>query len=188
LISGPVQLRGQGDAAGWGPQEIRKKALRDMGGTLSSEQAHRISVGAETLPLRVGRCSATALMLTRCLRAHPAVAGVHYPGLESHPQHDVARRLFGAGSWLLSVELRDPTTMIYVLDRLQWPIKATGLDDTRTLIIPVAPTIFWEAGAVARAAMGIANGLVRVSVGLKEAADLISDFGQANYVRGTSGL
>ena len=62
------------------------------------------------------------------------------------------------------------------LDRL---LKATGLADTRTLIIPVAPTIFWEMGRDARAAMGIAEGLVRLSVGLEAAEDLIADFDQA---------
>jgi O-acetylhomoserine (thiol)-lyase len=169
----------KGDARQWGLQQIRKKALRDMGGTLSSEQAHRISVGAETLSLRVRQSSATALALARALQAHPKVGAVHYPFLESHPQHARAKRLFGAGSWLLSFELRDPSTMIDVINRLQWPIKATGLGDTRTLIIPVAPTIFWEAGPQARAEMGIADGLIRVSVGLEDEADLLADFQQA---------
>lgn len=169
----------KGDARQWGLQQIRKKALRDMGGTLSSEQAHRISVGAETLSLRVKQSSATALALARVLQAHPKVGAVHYPFLESHPQHALAKRLFGAGSWLLSFELRDPGTMIDVINRLQLPIKATGLGDTRTLIIPVAPTIFWEAGAQARADMGIADGLIRVSVGLEDEADLLADFRQA---------
>lgn len=169
----------RGDARQWGLQQIRKKALRDMGGTLSSEQAHRISVGAETLSLRVRQCSATALALARALQAYPQVGAVHYPFLESHPQHALARRLFGAGSWLLSFELRDPSTMIDVINRLQLPIKATGLGDTRTLIIPVAPTIFWEAGPQVRAEMGIADGLIRVSVGLEDEADLLADFDQA---------
>jgi O-acetylhomoserine (thiol)-lyase len=169
----------KGDARQWGLQQIRKKALRDMGGTLSSEQAHRISVGAETLSLRVRQTSATALALARALQAHPRVGAVHYPFLESHPQHALAKRLFGAGSWLLSFELRDPSTMIDVINRLQLPIKATGLGDTRTLIIPVAPTIFWEAGPQARAEMGIADGLIRVSVGLEDEADLLADFRQA---------
>jgi O-acetylhomoserine (thiol)-lyase len=62
---------------------------------------------------------------------------------------------------------------------LQLPIKATGLADTRTLIIPVAHTIFWEAGAEVRAAMGIADGMIRVSVGLEEPDDLLADFEQA---------
>lgn len=143
--------------------QIRKKGLRDMGGTLSSEQAHRISVGAETLALRVQQTSATALALARHLQSHPAVAAVRYPGLESHPQHALARKHFGAGSWLLSFELRDAQTMLGVINRLRIPIKATGMGDTRTLVIPVAPTIFWEAGSQARAEISIADGLIRVS-------------------------
>src|SRR6185369_2212275 len=169
----------KGDPSQWGLQQIRKKALRDMGGTLSSEQAHRISVGAETLALRIAQTSATALALARWLQAHPKIAAVHYPGLESHPQHARAARLFKAGAWLLSFELRDVAAMAAVINRLQLPIKATGLGDTRTLIIPVAPTIFWEAGAGVRASMDIGDGLIRLSVGLEDAADLLADFEQA---------
>jgi O-acetylhomoserine (thiol)-lyase len=170
----------QGDPAIWGLAQIRKKGLRDMGGSLSSEQAHQIGVGAETLMLRVAQTSASALALAQHLQAHPSVAAVHYPMLASHPQHALARRLFGgSGSWLLAFELRDPLAMLIVLNRLRLPVKATGMGDTRTLIIPVAPTIFWEAGAAVRAEMGIADGLVRVSVGLEDLADLIDDFDQA---------
>ena len=67
-----------------------------MGGTLSSEAAHRILVGAETLPLRMARTSETALALARHLQQHPAIAAVHYPMLESHPEHARARDWFGA--------------------------------------------------------------------------------------------
>jgi O-acetylhomoserine (thiol)-lyase len=168
-----------GDPAGWGLQQIRKKGLRDMGGTLAPEQAHRISLGAETMALRVARSSETALALARFLQRHAAVAEVRYPMLESHPQHARAADLFGAGSWLLAFELRDASAMLPVLDRLQLAIKATGLGDTRTLVLPMAPTIFWEMGAAARAAMGISDGLVRVSVGLEEANDVVADFDQA---------
>jgi len=169
----------KGDPRLWALQQVRKKALRDMGGTLSSEQAHSISVGAETLELRIARSSATALALASWLQAHPKVAAVHYPGLPSHPQHARARKLFKAASWLLSFELRDPEAMVPVINRLRLPIKATGMGDTRTLIIPVAPTIFWEAGAEVRAQMGIADGLIRLSVGLEDPADLIGDFDAA---------
>lgn len=169
----------QGDPAGWGLQQIRKKGLRDMGAALSSEHAHQIGLGAETMALRVAQCSATALALARFLQAQTAVGAVHYPMLESHPQHAVAREHFGAGSWLLAFELKDPNAMLAVLNRLRLPIKATGLGDTRTLVIPVAPTIFWEMGAAARAEMGIAEGLIRVSVGLEDENDLIDDFTQA---------
>lgn len=169
----------QGDPRGWGLQQIRKKGLRDMGGTLSSEAAHRILVGMETLELRLQRSSDTALALARHLAAHPAIAAVHYPMLESHPEHQRARDWFGSGSWMMAFELRDADRMVDVINRLRLPLKATGLADTRTLIIPVAPTIFWEMGAASRAAMGIADGLVRLSVGLEAAEDLISDFDQA---------
>ena len=169
----------QGDASGWGLQQIRKKGLRDMGGSLSSEQAHQISLGAETMSLRVAQCSASALALARFLQDHPRVAAVHYPMLETHPQHALARRHFSAGSWLLAFELREADAMLPMLNRLRLPIKATGLGDTRTLVIPVAPTIFWEMGAAARAEMGIAEGLVRVSLGLEDPQDLIDDFQQA---------
>lgn len=169
----------KGDPKAWGLVQIRKKGLRDTGATLSSEQAHRISVGSETLALRVQRASSTALALAQWLERHPKIDAVHYPFLPSHPNHERATSLFAAGSWLLSFELSDPTTLVDVLNRLSLPIKATGLGDTRTLIIPVAPTIFWEAGQEARAAMGIAEGLIRLSVGLEDEADLIADFERA---------
>jgi O-acetylhomoserine (thiol)-lyase len=169
----------KGDPKGWGLLQIRKKGLRDMGGTLSSDQAHRISIGSETLALRVKQSCSTALALARWLEQHPKVNAVHYPFLPSHAEHERAKSLFAGGSWLLSFELRDPSSMIDVLNRLTLPIKATGLGDTRTLIIPVAPTIFWEAGPEARAAMGIAEGLIRVSVGLEDEGDLIADFERA---------
>jgi O-acetylhomoserine (thiol)-lyase len=169
----------KGDARQWGLQQIRKKGLRDMGGTLSSEHAHQISVGAETLSLRVAQTSATALTLARFLEGHKAVNRVYYPMLESHPQHAIAKAHFSAGSWLLSFELGDEAAALAFINRLKIPVVATGLGDTRTLIIPVAPTIFWEAGAQVRAAMRIADGLIRLSVGLEESADLLGDFEQA---------
>jgi O-acetylhomoserine (thiol)-lyase len=169
----------KGDARQWGLTQIRKKGLRDMGGALSSEHAHQISVGAETLALRVAQTSATALQLAQFLESHPAIGRVYYPMLASHPQHALARQHFSAGSWLLSFELRDAQDCFAFINRLQLPVKATGLGDTRTLIIPVAPTIFWEAGAQVRADMGIADGLIRLSVGLEDRADLLADFAQA---------
>jgi O-acetylhomoserine (thiol)-lyase len=169
----------KGDAAQWGLTQIRKKGLRDMGGTLSADHAHRIALGAETLVLRQRQASASTLALAQFLETHPAIAKVNYPMLPSHPQHERALKHFSAGSWLLSFELRDASDMLAFVNRLQLPVKATGLGDTRTLIIPVAPTIFWEAGAEVRAAMGIADGLVRLSVGLEDTADLLADFKQA---------
>ena len=169
----------KGDPKGWGLQQVRKKGLRDLGGALSSHAAHQLALGAETLALRMDRTSATALALAQWLEQHPAIARVLYPMLPSHPQHHQARKHLKAGSWMLSFELRDPAQCLAVCNRLQIPIKATGLADTRTLIIPVAHTIFWEAGPAVRAAMGIAESMIRLSVGLEEIEDLLADFDQA---------
>lgn len=162
-----------------GLTQIRKKGLRDMGASLSSEHANQISIGMETLALRVKHSSATAQQLAEYLQAHPAVRKVSYPGLASHPQHQRASELFHASSWLLSFELRDAEQTNAFLNALQLPIKATGLGDTRTLVIPVASTIFWEAGPEKRREMDIPDGMIRVSVGLEEVEDLIADFTHA---------
>ena len=169
----------KGDARQWGLTQIRKKGLRDMGAALSSQHAHLISVGAETLALRLAQTSATALALAQFLEAHPAIAKVHYPMLPSHPQHAQAKKLFKAGSWLMAFELRDADNCLAMVNRLQIPVKGTGLADTRSLVIPVAHTIFWEAGADIRAQMGIGDGLIRYSVGLEDLADLQADLAQA---------
>lgn len=169
----------QGDARQWGLVQIRKKGLRDMGGALSSEQAHQIATGAETLALRQRASSDTALALAQFLAQHPAVARVNYPFLASHPQHAKANQLFKGGSWLLSFELANAADCLPFINRLQIPVKGTGLADTRSLVIPVAHTIFWEAGADIRAQMGIGDGLIRYSVGLEDLADLQADLAQA---------
>lgn len=169
----------KGDSRQWGLTQLRKKGLRDLGATLSAQHAHAIAVGAETLALRTDYASRNALAIAQFLEGHPAVAKVHYPMLPSHPQHARAAEWFKAGSWLLSFELKDAEDCLPFFNRLELPVKATGLADTRSLVIPVAHTIFWEAGASVRADMGIADGLVRYSVGLEDVEDLIADLGQA---------
>ncbi len=161
--------------------QIRKKGLRDMGASLSSEQAYSIAMGAETLALRVKQSSANALALALAefLEGHDAIGRVFYPGLKSHPQYEIAQALFKGASWLLSFELLDADRMIDVVNVLKLPIKATGLADTRTLIIPVAPTVFFEAGPETRKAMGISDGMLRLSAGIEDIDDLIADFSQA---------
>ena len=163
----------------WAITQIRKKGLRDWGGTLSAEQAHHLSAGAETLALRMDRQCANALALARYLESHPLVRAVHYPGLPSHAQHGRATALFRAGGALMSFELADGVDPFAVLNRLRVVVLSSNLGDNRTLAIPVAQTIFWEMGRERREAMGIAESLIRVSVGIEDEADLPADFGQA---------
>jgi O-acetylhomoserine (thiol)-lyase len=163
----------------WGITQIRKKGLRDWGGTLSAEQAHHLAVGAETLALRMDRACANAVALAEFLAAHPRVRAVYYPGLPTHPQHVLARELFSGFGALLSFELDPALDCFEFLNRLRNVVLSSNLGDNRTLAIPVAHTIYWEMGAERRAAMGIAESLVRISVGIEDRDDLLADFEQA---------
>jgi len=166
-------------ASMWGVTQLRKKGLRDFGGTLSAEQAHHIAVGAETLALRLDRQCANAQALAEFLEARPEVSVVHYPGLRSHPQHALARQLFRAPGALFSFELAPGHDPLEVMNRLRVVVLSSNLGDNRTLAIPVAQTIYYEMGPQRRAEMGIAESLIRVSVGIEDIDDLIEDFARA---------
>lgn len=170
-----------GDPEGWGLLQLRKKGLRDMGATLSADAAQRIAVGLETFELRVQRCCDNALALAQFLEQQPGVVSVSYPGLTSHPNHQRAQELFGTKGYgsLLAVELADHIDPIDFLNRLEVVVLATHLGDTRTLSLPVAKTIYYEMGPEKRQLMGIAEGLLRISVGIENENDLTSDFAQA---------
>jgi O-acetylhomoserine (thiol)-lyase len=165
--------------AQWGLAQLRAKALRDFGGALGPEAAHHLAVGAETMALRIERESASAMALATMLSDDERVATVYYPGLSSHPQHAIATALFRAYGGLLSFELQEGMDCFDYLNRLRLAIPASNLGDTRTLVIPVAHTIYHEMGPARRAKMGIAESLIRVSVGIEDTDDLLQDFRQA---------
>ena len=159
--------------------QIRKKGLRDVGGTLAAEPAHRIATGAETLALRMDRCCRNALELARHLTGRKEVTKVHYPGLEHHPQHALAGELFRSYGALMSIELAPGIDCFEFLNRLKVVISSSHLGDNRTLAIPVAHTIFLEMGPERRAEMEIPDSLIRLSIGIEDLDDLIGDFDQA---------
>jgi O-acetylhomoserine (thiol)-lyase len=159
--------------------QLRKKGLRDFGGTLAPEAAHTLSVGSETLALRMDRACGNASRLCLFLSTHPKVKAVNYPGLPSHPQHSIAKELFKRPGALASFVLADGVDAFAFLNRLQLAICSSNLGDNRTLVIPVAHTIFFEMGPARRASMGIEDGMIRLSVGIEDPEDLIEDFGQA---------
>jgi O-acetylhomoserine (thiol)-lyase len=169
----------KGPSAGWGLQQIRKKGLRDFGGTLRAEDAHRIALGAETLQLRMDRVCQNALALAQWLQQQPRIDRVYYPGLPDHEQHERAKALFRGYGPLLSFELRPGLDHFRFLDALRLVILSSHLADNRTLAIPVAETIYFEMGAERRADMGLRDGMIRISVGIEEIEDLRADFAQA---------
>jgi hypothetical protein len=152
--------------------QLRAKALRDFGASLGPEAAHHIAVGAETLALRMERTAPTRWRWRRCWK----------PTSASPPSTTRACRRIRSTAWQravprlrLAVQLRAEGR--HRLLRLPEPpelaIPASNLGDTRTLVIPVAHTIFFEMGAERRASMGIAESLIRVSVGIEDTDDLL---------------
>ncbi len=163
----------------WGITQIKKKGLRDFGASLAAEAAHHISVGAETLALRMERQCTNAQTLAEYLYAHDQVREVFYPGLPHHPQYQRSTELFKHAGAILSFELAPSVDLWDFMDRLQVIIRSTNLGDNRTLAIPVAHTIYYEMGPERRASMGIEDSLIRVSVGIEDCGDLIDDINQA---------
>jgi len=159
--------------------QIKKKGLRDMGGSLSPNAAHAISIGLETLALRMERCCHNALQLAAFLSTHEKVEKVYYPGLAAHPQHSIAAEHFRAFGGIMSIDLKPGLDCFAFVNHLEQVLNATHLGDTRTLAIPVAHTIFYEMGAEVRAKMQISDNMIRFSIGIEDTDDIIADFKQA---------
>jgi O-acetylhomoserine (thiol)-lyase len=166
----------KGDVKAWGMTQIRKKGLRDAGGTLAPEAAHSLSVGSETLALRMERACNNAQNLAEYLDTHPLIKKVYYPGIQTHPQHELATELFYKYGSLMSFEVDESVDCFAFLNKLQLVVKSSNLGDTRTLAIPVAQTIFNELGPEKRAEMGISDFMIRLSVGIEDIEDLLADF------------
>lgn len=176
----------KGERQHWGILQIKKKGLRDTGATLAPSAANQIALGSETLALRLPRACSNAMALAKVFQSHPAVKRVYYPGLETHPEHLRAKQLFADFGTLLSIDLVDEKGGFSFLNRLQCPVLSSHLGDNRTLVIPVAHTIFHEMGAERRATMGISDGTIRISVGIEDRSDLLEDFSQALEKSGTN--
>ena len=169
----------KGDVSGWAIQQIKKKGLRDLGASLGPEAAHHISVGSDTLALRMDRICANAQRLADYLDGHEKVRQVYYPGLSGHPEHDRSASLFSHHGGIFSIELVKDVDCFDFINKLDLVICSSNLGDTRSLAIPVAHSIYFEMGPERRASMGIDDSLVRFSIGIEEIDDLLADFEQA---------
>ena len=150
------------------------------GAALDPMAAYLLLRGMKTLQLRIERQSASALKIARFLEAHPAVEKVFYPGLASHPQHEIARRQMAAFGGVLSFILKgDFAAVRRFLPHLKYAHRAANLGAVETIAGPPATTSHVECTAEERAAMGIPEGLVRYSVGIEDVDDLIADLAQA---------
>lgn len=176
-------LCGHGDAVGGAIvggrefiEEARKVTLRIYGGVLSPFNAWLIMRGIHTLPLRMRAHSQNAMQVAEFLENHPAVKMVRYPGLPSHPQHEVALRQMRLFGGMISFELKGGEEAgRKLMNSLKLCTLAVSLGDTRTLISHPASMTHAAVPREERLRFGITDGLVRLSVGLEDAEDIIED-------------
>lgn len=181
-------VNGHGDVMGGvvaGPAELavamRERATSD-GASLPPHEAWLTIRGMRTLALRVERQCVTALALAAHLRAHPKVERVHYPGLPEHPHHDLAARLLGERyGGVVSFDLRDGSrgAAFRFLDALRLVGRAPTLGDVFSEVLYPAISSHRRLSAEQRARLGIGDGLLRVSCGIEDLADLATDIDRA---------
>jgi cystathionine gamma-synthase len=165
----------------------RIAALNNLLGTSQSpHDCFLILRGLKTLRLRMQAHEAGALAVARALAEHPAVAAVNYPGLPGHPQHELARRQQRGFGAMLSFELKDGSRAAVesLLLGLRWFTLAESLGGVESLVAHPASMTHASMTPEARLRAGIGDGLIRLSVGLEDPADLVEDLDQA--LRGTS--
>jgi methionine-gamma-lyase len=151
-----------------------------LGAVLGPFDAWLLLRGLRTLALRVRQHNDNALALARFLETHRAVKVVHYPGLESHPQHELACRQMTGFGGMLSVELRGGYDAAErLLNNLQLPSRAASLGGVESLVVHPASNFLHYMSLEESEKIGIAPGLVRISVGVEAVGDLIADFDQA---------
>jgi cystathionine gamma-synthase len=180
-------ISGHGDVTGGlvlGRADVMARvrdAMIRAGTNLGPFDAWLATRGARTLAVRLERQSASALALGAFLERHPAVARVYYPGLPSHPQHALARRLMpriqGA---MLSLDLRGGALAVEgLMTRARLSEFAPSFGDVATTWTYPTRTSHRRVSPEEQAAMGIGPGLVRISVGLEDVNELMADFDQA---------
>ncbi|MDO9490104.1 MAG: PLP-dependent transferase, partial [Sphingomonadaceae bacterium] len=152
--------------------------LKSAGMTLAPFNAWVVLKSLETLDLRVQRACDNALAVARFLE--PRLPRLLYPGLASHPQHELAMRQMSAGGTILALFVDGGRRQAHaLLDAMQLIDISNNLGDSRSLMTHPASTTHASVSAEAREAMGITEGMLRLSIGLEDPADLIDDLDQA---------
>jgi methionine-gamma-lyase len=157
--------------------QVRVVGIKDMtGAAMSPFNAFLILRGLKTLQIRVERHCRSAMAVARYLEAHPAVSAVHYPGLDSFPQHDLARRQMADFGGMIAFELDGGMTAgVTMMNRLTLIRRAVSLGDAESLVEHPASMTHATYTPEERQSHGISDGLVRLSVGLEDVADILAD-------------
>ncbi len=157
-----------------------KRLLDHLGGCLDPHACFLLQRGLKTLAVRVRAQCESAMKIATFLESHPSVQHVHYPGLASHPQHTLAAELFSGFGGVLSFELRGGTDAAEALIAgVEIPLLAVSLGGVDSLIIRPAAGVHTNVDPKDREAAGISDGLIRFSIGLESADDIIQELSQA---------
>lgn len=160
--------------------EAVRHRVNHLGGSLDAHACFLLHRGVKTLPLRMERHNANAIRIATFLEQHPKITTVHYPGLESSASHATARRLLDGFSGMLSFKVDGgPDAAHRVQDLVRLPLVAPSLGGLETLITIPAETSHVGMSAEERSAAGVTSDLLRMSIGLESADDLIADLEQA---------
>jgi O-succinylhomoserine sulfhydrylase len=191
VYSGTKHIDGQGRVLGGailGDKEYIdgpvQKLMRHTGPALSAFNAWVLVKGLETMAIRVEHSNNSAFRIAEFLENHPAVSWVRYPYLSSHPQYDLAKRQMSGGGTVITFALDCPDDKakqraFEVLDKLQLIDISNNLGDAKSLVTHPATTTHRAMGPEGRAAIGLGDGVVRISVGLEGTDDLIADIDRA---------
>lgn len=160
--------------------QLRMTALKDIGGVLSPFDAYLLIRGLKTLGIRMQKHCENAQLVAEFLASHAQVQTVHYPGLPSFPQHELAKRQMDGFGGLISFELKGGIAAgKRMMNHLQLCKLAVSLGDVETLIQHPASMTHSIVPAEERRKMGITDGLIRLSVGIEDVKDIIADLSQA---------
>ena len=160
--------------------EAVRRATIDMGAVLAPFEAWLTLRGLQTMPLRVDRICANAMAIAKVLEQHARVRRVLYPGLPSHPQHGLAQKLLGDRfGGMLAFEVASLDEGRRFLERVELASRAASLGGNSTLVVHPASVTHTQLSPEQRAAAGVGEGMIRVSVGIEDRDDLIADFERA---------
>jgi len=156
--------------------KVRKEIFRHLGASMTAQTAHYLNLGLDTLALRIDRSVSNSHRMAGFLKTHTSVKSVTYAGLKDHPQHQLSQHLFGGKPGaVITFDLKDRRACFDLLDNLRLIRRATNLNDNKSLIIHPWSTIYSEFPEKEKEEMQIRDTMLRLSVGIEDADDLIDD-------------
>jgi cystathionine beta-lyase/cystathionine gamma-synthase len=179
-------LNGHSDVTGGvlsGSQQLlapMAKLRRLLGGVMDPQPAFALGRGMKTMPLRVAQHNANAMKVAECLARNPAIERVHYPGLPSHPDHEIAKKQMRGFGGVVTIDVKGGQEAAFrAFDRLKIIKRAASLGGVESICsLPILTSQFGLSDEELAKA-GVTKGMIRISIGLEDAGDLIDDINQA---------